>query len=388
MNFKYLGLGSLLGVVLFAVLGATVVDRITYFSSTSVSKTNYVSELVVTNGATLGGVRRTSWPTVGADSWTNASSRVRLTTTNANNTLELSADDGAGAGTIEFFTAGSRRWLINNGGVLYPESNSDIGTSVNPVQSLYLGPVGIHIGTNVLTTDLSNPTKPTWNNGVLGNVTSTGASVAGQFPTYTGTDGKSVVPTNGVPLLNVGTLTFTGGAANVVPVFDGSTNIIPSQTTTNELDHVHGVTSAIQTQINAKAPTASPTFTGTAVAPLFQSSAALFGAMGVNRTVLTQDGSNGDVLVDLSSTNRFWLCYVNRNPVFVLTNSIAGNWANLFLVITNVNCTPTFNFPASTTTNWFGGAPSTLTAGTFGSLSYYPISSDTNATKACYVETQ
>lgn len=71
MNFKYLGLGSLLGVVLFAVLGATVVDRITYFSSTSVSKTNYVSELAVTNGATLGGVRRTSWPSGGDTIWTN-----------------------------------------------------------------------------------------------------------------------------------------------------------------------------------------------------------------------------------------------------------------------------------------------------------------------------
>lgn len=34
-----------------------------------------------------------------------------------------------------------------------------------------------------------------------------------------------------------------------------------------EFSHLSGVTSAIQTQISAKAPTASPTFTGTATIP-------------------------------------------------------------------------------------------------------------------------
>ena len=34
-----------------------------------------------------------------------------------------------------------------------------------------------------------------------------------------------------------------------------------------EFSHLSGVTSAIQTQIHAKAPTASPTFTGTATIP-------------------------------------------------------------------------------------------------------------------------
>lgn len=37
--------------------------------------------------------------------------------------------------------------------------------------------------------------------------------------------------------------------------------------TNAELSYVSGVTSAIQTQINAKAPSASPTFTGTPAAP-------------------------------------------------------------------------------------------------------------------------
>lgn len=42
---------------------------------------------------------------------------------------------------------------------------------------------------------------------------------------------------------------------------------IPATLTATELGYVDGVTSAIQTQLNAKAPTASPTFTGTVTLP-------------------------------------------------------------------------------------------------------------------------
>ncbi len=64
-----------------------------------------------------------------------------------------------------------------------------------------------------------------------------------------------------------GSNTFTG------------TLILPSTTsigtlTSTELGYVHGVTSAIQTQLNAKAPTASPTFTGVVTAPSFTSTIA------------------------------------------------------------------------------------------------------------------
>lgn len=45
--------------------------------------------------------------------------------------------------------------------------------------------------------------------------------------------------------------------------------------TTAELNYVDGVTSNIQTQINTKSPTASPTFTGTATAPTVNASTAL-----------------------------------------------------------------------------------------------------------------
>lgn len=48
-----------------------------------------------------------------------------------------------------------------------------------------------------------------------------------------------------------------------VNVLDG----IPATLTATELGHVDGVTSAIQTQIDTKAPIASPTFTGTVTLP-------------------------------------------------------------------------------------------------------------------------
>jgi len=46
-------------------------------------------------------------------------------------------------------------------------------------------------------------------------------------------------------------------------VLDG----IPTTLTATELGYVDGVTSAIQTQLNLKAPLASPTFTGTVILP-------------------------------------------------------------------------------------------------------------------------
>jgi hypothetical protein len=50
-------------------------------------------------------------------------------------------------------------------------------------------------------------------------------------------------------------------------VSDGSGFVSPATTTSTEIGYVNGVTSAIQTQLNTKAPTASPTFTGTVTIP-------------------------------------------------------------------------------------------------------------------------
>lgn len=51
-----------IGLGLFALLGAGTIEKIAQQNSISIRQTNFTSELIVSNGATLGGVRRTSWP--------------------------------------------------------------------------------------------------------------------------------------------------------------------------------------------------------------------------------------------------------------------------------------------------------------------------------------
>ena len=97
-----------------------------------------------------------------------------------------------------------------------------------------------------------------------GTVIGSASAAAGTFTTITGTviTGTSLVI----------------GAADVteaeLEILDGATvttaelNVLDGITaTTAELNYTDGVTSAIQTQLNTKAPLASPTFTGTATLP-------------------------------------------------------------------------------------------------------------------------
>jgi hypothetical protein len=81
--------------------------------------------------------------------------------------------------------------------------------------------------------------------------------------------------------------------ANKALASDASGFISPSATTDTELGYVAGVTSAIQTQINAKAPSASPTFSGTVTTPLTASRALVTGAsseLAASSTTATELG--------------------------------------------------------------------------------------------------
>ena len=63
--------------------------------------------------------------------------------------------------------------------------------------------------------------------------------------------------------------TLLGGvSATEFAILDGAT------VTTDELNYVSGVTSAIQTQLDTKSPIESPTFTGTVTAPTLASTTA------------------------------------------------------------------------------------------------------------------
>jgi len=80
-------------------------------------------------------------------------------------------------------------------------------------------------------------------------------------------------------------------------LLDGTTAIAPNLSTGSwqvggtaitataaEINYVDGVTSNIQTQLNAKAPLASPTFTGTATIPTANMTTADFGAWTVTES--------------------------------------------------------------------------------------------------------
>ena len=87
-------------------------------------------------------------------------------------------------------------------------------------------------------------------------------------------------------------LTGVTATASELNILDGVTatatelNLMDGVTaTTAELNHVDGVTSNVQTQMDTKAPVASPTFTGTVTGPTINASTALqIGGVGVTAT--------------------------------------------------------------------------------------------------------
>ena len=92
-----------------------------------------------------------------------------------------------------------------------------------------------------------------------------------------------------------GTVTVSGVTASRALTTDGSSAIAASATTATELGYVSGVTSSIQTQLNSKAPTASPTFTGTATVNNSTSGNMAFSVTSLNASPMqaTTVGSQG-----------------------------------------------------------------------------------------------
>lgn len=91
--------------------------------------------------------------------------------------------------------------------------------------------------------------------------------------------------------------------------------------TTAELNYVDGVTSAIQTQIDTKAPLASPTFTGTVTAD----------GLTVDTDTLVVDATNNRVGIGASSPNYNLTSYkagANANYIQVANGSTGVNSAN------------------------------------------------------------
>jgi hypothetical protein len=80
-------------------------------------------------------------------------------------------------------------------------------------------------------------------------------------------------------ILNGTTVTASAAELNIMNGITASTV---------ELNYTNGVTSAIQTQLNTKAPLASPTFTGTVTAPTLNSSSLNLSSTGGLTAISTQ----------------------------------------------------------------------------------------------------
>lgn len=93
-----------------------------------------------------------------------------------------------------------------------------------------------------------------------------------------------------------GAVTATQGELNALDGITSSTaelNVLDGITaTTAELNYTDGVTSNIQTQMNTKAPLASPTFTGTLVAPTANLTTANVTTVDLGDWTVTQTGTN------------------------------------------------------------------------------------------------
>jgi len=160
--------------------------------------------------------------------------------------------------------------------------------------------------------------------GVTSNVqTQLDAKASAANPTFTGT---STIPTAAITTLNLGGTDVTATAA--------------------ELNYVDGVTSAIQTQLDAKAPIASPTFTGTITVPL-----AVFNG-SIEEQVFNMDSDGGTNAIDPANGT---IQYKSISGATTLTEVLTdGEYVTLMLQNTAGD---TVTWPA---TSWVGGSPPTL----------------------------
>ena len=101
--------------------------------------------------------------------------------------------------------------------------------------------------------------------------------------------------TNTLPNLS-GAVSATQAELNVLDGITSSTselNVLDGITaTTAQLNFTAGVTSSIQTQMDTKAPLASPTFTGTLVAPTADITTANVTTVDLGDWTVTQTGTN------------------------------------------------------------------------------------------------
>jgi hypothetical protein len=197
-----------------------------------------------------------------------------------------------------------------------------------------------------------------------------GSGVAGTWAATTGnivtTNGANTAQDSGTALTGLApkdapafttSLTCSYATASTVPYLDASKHLVSSAVTPTELGYLSGVTSAIQTQLDTKAPLASPTFTGTAGL----ASATVSGSLKSGNYHLepceNDAGNSGTALTVDLSTCAAQKITLTGNVTLTLSNPVTGG-AYVFKIATGAGSF-TVTWPAAV--KWAGGTAPTIT---------------------------
>jgi len=187
-----------------------------------------------------------------------------------------------------------------------------------------------------------------------GTYSSTGPKVARTTVIQSSAGGTTLInaSANAVIMLTVAAADFLstdGGTVTGTLVLPATTSIGPVSST--ELGYIDGVTSAIQTQLNAKAPTASPTLTGT----IALSGTVSLGS-SLTETVYAITGTT-PVLNPANGTVQTWTLSNNSTP----SDGFSAGQAVTFMIDDGTNYT--ISWPSVTWKTGGGVAPTLNTTG-------------------------
>lgn len=168
---------------------------------------------------------------------------------------------------------------------------------------------------------------------------------------------------------SVGYIYMPSAVASRVPYFDANKELVTSPVTSTELGYLDGVTSAIQTQINGKSPTAGNTGLTTVGTIGTGTWAATDVALAHGGTNASLTASNGAIVY--SNASAFALSAVGASGNFLVSNGAAApSWRNLSasdVPTLNQNTTGTAASVTSATQNSITSCPNLATVGTISS---------------------
>jgi hypothetical protein len=273
---------------------------------------------------------------------TNDKIEVRKLTTTTTITDIASSDgyqaveavDSTGVQISTGASAQNLRWTFNTSGHLVPNGDElfDIGDASNKVRSLYVGGGTVFLGDLQLKDNGDNSlgvyqsdgtTEATMSiaaeNAAAVNLTATNTTDSTHYISFVeAATGTEEVRTDTGLTYNPSSGLLTTAEVDVTTLKIGSTAVTATAT---ELNYVDGVTSAIQTQIDAKAPLASPALTGTATAV----NLTISGNLTVNGTTTTVSSTNTVVSDNLLELNNGATSNANDSGIVIERGSTGDN---------------------------------------------------------------